>query len=485
MKNKGFFFSLSFILLTAFIISWSGTFLPSSVLSQQPKKPSIPASVQELQDTFVAIGENARKAVVGISVTSVIRPQLFSQNPRQDELFRFFFGIPDQEFRQSGIGSGFIVSPEGYIITNEHVIQNADEITVFLPDGRRMEAKLTGYDIRSDLAVLKINSDEPFPYLELGDSDQVKPGQWAIAVGNPFAIYKNNPQPTMTLGIIGAVHRNLPTSEPNDRYYGDLIQTDAAINPGNSGGPLLNVYGQVIGINVAILSSTGQNSGVGFALPSKQAKRILNSLISGETVQYGWLGIAIQDLTPELCEKFKLKDIRGVLVGKIFKGGPADNAGIKQGDIITSFDDKPIQSANELIVAVGDTPVDKKANITIIRNNKIRLLTIVVGKRETAETFSASSDTSNTETWRGITVENISSSLQAKYQLPDAVGVVVISVDSRAKATSSGIKEGDVIDEIARQSIENIEQFKKITSESQGEVLIHTLNLGYIVIREE
>ena len=483
MNNKGLIRKFSFILCIGLFLGINGLQIADFIIPHKTTSGNVFADAYDLQNKFIAIGEQALQAVVGISVTSIVRRNPLGSNQYQDEFFRFFFGLPDREFRQSGIGSGFIVSEHGYILTNEHVVSNADEITVFLADGRQFNAELTGYDVRSDLAVLKIDA-ENLSYLELMDSDTVKPGQWAIAIGNPFAIYKTNPQPTMTTGIVSAVHRNLPASDSENRYYGDLIQTDAAINPGNSGGPLLDIEGKVMGINVAILSTTGQNAGIGFALPSNQANRILKRLIDGKEIKYGWLGVAIQDLTPPLLKNFGLRNIDGVLVAQVLKDGPADNAGIKRGDIITKFHGKPVHSVNELIMDVGHAPIDTNIEIELIRNNKTRILPVVIGEREMPENQIIRS-TSKELFWRGITVADITTSLQQQYDIAYIEGVVVVKIDPQSPAAATGITEGDVIDEVARQPIEDIEDFQNIIDNTEKDMLIHTINMGYVIIREE
>lgn len=446
---------------------------------------NLQAGVYDLQDKFVSIGENISKAVVGISVTSYVRPR-YSTDPYQNELFKFFFGIPEQEFRQSGIGSGFIVDPSGYILTNEHVVGQADEITVILPDNRKFKGELRGYDVRSDLAVIKIEADD-LPYIELGDSNEVKPGQWAIAIGNPFATFDNlerNPDPTMTLGIVSAIHRNLPTSDMNRRYYGDLIQTDAAINPGNSGGPLVDIDGRVIGINVAILSSTGQNAGIGFALPVNNAKRILDDLIKGVDVKYGWLGVAIQDLSDDLVRKFELESNRGVLIARVMEGGPADKAGLTRGDIILEFNDINIMSPDDLIRVVGQSKVGDEVPVTVFRNGAIMEIPVVVGERETAAGKAAKVKAGPT-TWRGIAVQEITDEMKQQFGIEDIEGVVVVSVDPQSAAGKTKLRPGDVIDEINRKPVANLDDFRSVTEGLSGDILIHTFKIGYIVIPEQ
>lgn len=475
-------FKLAVILLAGIVIGTGYDFITNIIHKDTGHRTSLSADVYELQDKLVSIGEQASQAVVGVSVTSLVRER-YLMNPDQDDLFRFFFGLPERQFRQSGIGSGFIVRKDGYILTNEHVIDKAEDITVLLPNGEKYKAKLTGYDIRSDLAVLKIDAKN-LPYIEMGDSDKVKTGQWAIAVGNPFAIFENNPKPTMTLGIISAVHRSLPSSDMNNRYYGDLIQTDAAINPGNSGGPLLNIDGKVIGINVAIISNSGQSAGIGFALPINRAKSILENLIAGKEIKYGWLGVGIQPLSSDLLQNFGLKEKGGILVAEVFTGGPADKAGIKRRDIIVRYDTTPITSPEDFIAMVGQTPIGQKVELEVIRNGKKEILTAVIGERASPKSV-AVAQPEKPVSWRGILVEDLTDDIRTHYNLENAQGVIVVGVEPTSPANIVQIREGDVIDEINRVPIKNRADFVSVTRSLKGDVLIHSLNQGYVIIRDE
>jgi len=486
MKFKTVFYKSIIILLLGIILGSNFNSI-AGFFKKGADHTELSADIYELQDRFISIAEQTAKAVVGISVSSVVKG-LYLPSPYQDDFFRFFFGLPERQYRQRGMGSGFLVDKKGYILTNEHVIHKADDIEVILPDGRKFKGKLAGSDVKSDLAMIKIDADNLY-YVEMGDSDKVQTGQWAIAVGNPFAIFENNPQPTMTLGIVSAVHRSLPTSDTSDRYYGDLIQTDAAINPGNSGGPLLDINGKVIGINVAILSRTGESAGIGFALPVNQAKRILNKLIAGKNIQYGWIGVAVQDLSPELIRNFGLKNKQGVLVGRIFPGAPADKAGIKQGDIIIKFNGKKINSVDDLLYTVTQSEVGKKVDIEIIRNGKNIVLPITIGESQVAQVAQEQQAPQQqapqvSPVWRGMQVDTITPLLQKQFEIEETEGVLILAVEPGSPADMSGLKVGDVIDEINRKPIRNARDFSTVTAGLKGDILIHTFNHGYIIIRE-
>jgi len=306
-----------------------------------------------------------------------------------DELFRYFFGpdrrqLPkaqEREYRIPGLGSGVIIDEEGYILTNEHVIQDADKITVTLPDGRTFKGELKGKDARSDLAIIQIKGNN-LPAVALGDSDAVRVGQLTIAIGNPFGFF-GSPEPAVSSGIVSALGRSLrlPDSKGGERVYNDLIQTDAAINRGNSGGPLLNIKGEVIGINVAIASTSGGSQGVGFAIPVNIAKDIIGNLIEGKKVLYGWLGINIRDIDQDLADYFGLKDTQGIFVDKVLEDTPAEKGGFKETDIIKTFNGMKVKNVRDLLKRVGRAPIGEKVKIGIVRGNKELVLEVEIGER--------------------------------------------------------------------------------------------------------
>ena len=323
---------------------------------------------------FVSLAEKLMPATVNISTTKVIkrRDEPYHQFDRDetfreffgDEFFEKFFGGPlppgKQDRTLRSLGSGFIVSEEGYIITNNHVIEEADEIKVRLSDKEEFDATIIGRDAKTDIALIKIDPPKDLPFVKLGDSDELKVGEWVMAIGNPFGLSQ-----TVTVGIVSAKWRKIGAGP-----YENFIQTDAAINQGNSGGPLFNIKGEVVGVNTAIFSTTGGNIGIGFATPINLAKSVVNQLKEQGRVVRGWLGVIVQTVTPELAETFGLEEKKGALVADIDEEGPSAKAGIEKGDIILTFDGKEITQMDELPLIVAQTPVGKKVDLEIMRNGK-------------------------------------------------------------------------------------------------------------------
>jgi Do/DeqQ family serine protease len=347
----------------------------------QDAPPSPEDKAVSLQKAFIDVANKVGPAVVGVYNIQRARVQGYVRSPGRyldmDEFLRKFFDIP---IERRILGSGVIIGEDGYILTNEHVVGNADAIEVMLADGRKFEGKVVGTDKRSDLAVIKIDATG-LPVVKLGDSNKVRTGQWAIAIGNPFGIFEDNPKPTMTVGVVSALHRKLRGMGMMGRYYGDLIQTDAAINPGNSGGPLLNIEGKVVGINAAIISPSGAYSGMGFAIPINRAKEIIEDLKEGKKIEYGWLGVAIQPVDENLAEELKLPDTSGVVVVSVVSGSPASNAGIEAGDVIREYGGHVIDDPENLIEEVGRTVAGKKVSVKLMRGGEEQDIEVVIGKK--------------------------------------------------------------------------------------------------------
>ena len=505
MKKRLVYFTapLAIGLIIGLLVAVRLDILPN-LQSETAKKAEKPAMTQSLpslkysvEEAVINVAETSGKAVVSISTERTERfggirrfyfGTPFGDSPYENDPFERFFddffgGSPEREYRQKGLGSGVVIDEAGYVLTNEHVVSGADKITVKLSDGREFKAKIKGKDSRSDLAVIKIEADD-LPVARLGDSDSLKIGQWVVAIGNPFGFALPNPEPTVTVGVISALHRSLGQIMQRGRDYNDLIQTDAAINPGNSGGPLVNLKGEIVGINVAIFSTTGGYQGVGFAIPINVAKRILNRLIEGKKVLYGWLGIKVQDLDQELAEYFAVKDRKGVLVVEVLDDSPAMKAGIKEGDVIKVFAKTQIENVSRLLKEVGKAEVGKTVEITLLRDKKKISLKVKIGERPQDEVFQEEAEEEpSEEQWRGIEVRQITKELSKRMRLKQKTGIVVIRVERGSPADEAGLMVGDAILEINRKPVRKISEFNKITAEVKGNCLIRTAR-GYLIIKE-
>ncbi len=470
------------------VIFFGAALLFGLILGQA--KSETPSSFEgfNMEDAVINVANITGKAVVSISTEHTAKIQggrryyfssPFGESPFGDnEPFRKFFDdffgeLPDREYKQMGLGSGVIIDPEGYILTNEHVVNDADKITVKLPDGREFKGEIKGRDLRSDLAIIKINARN-LPVATLGDSDNSKIGQWVVAIGNPFGFALENPEPTVTCGVISALHRSLGRIISRERDYSDLIQTDAAINPGNSGGPLANLKGEVVGINVAIFSTSGGYQGVGFAIPINNAKRIIAKLIEGKKILYGWLGVTVQDLTEDLTKYFGLPDKNGVLVARVLENGPAEKAGMREGDIIKKLDHQTINNVKELLSTVSKAEVGRKVKAGLVRDKKELSLEVQVGERpENLEEGIGQPGRSEAGAWRGLEVE-----------IEEKQGVVVVYVEPNTPADEAGLIAGDVVLEINKQPIKNLPDYERVTKDLKGDALLKT-SRGYFLLKED
>ncbi len=404
--------------------------------------------------SFADLVEKVKPAVVNISTEKIIKipgspfRHFFGHDKPFGDFFRWFFeDIPDRELRQQSLGSGFIIDKDGYIITNNHVVEGADKIKVKLADNREFKAKVIGRDPKTDIALIKITTPfKDLPVLLFGDSDKMRVGDWVLAIGNPFGL-----EHTVTKGIISATGRVIGAGP-----YDNFLQTDAPINPGNSGGPLINLNGEVIGINTAIIA-TGQ--GIGFAIPSNLAKTVISQLKEKGKVIRGWLGVSVQTITPEIAASLNLKEPIGALVNDVVSGSPADKAGIKRGDVIISFNGKDIKKMIDLPRIVAETPVGKEVEIKIIRDGKEYLLkTIVSEQKEGRLSFKGST----IEERLGMRVHDITPELARQLRIRDRIGVVIIDIITGSPADEAGIQVGDVIKEINRNPIRNLKDFENI-----------------------
>lgn len=413
--------------------------------------------------TFVEIAKSVKPAVVNIYATKSGHSEGSGTAPFDDPLFRRFFG--DEFFRrfdqpkerkERGLGSGAIVDPNGLIITNNHVVGKADEIRVTLSDKREFKAKLIGTDPKTDVAVVKIDASG-LPTVNWADSDKLEVGEFVLAVGNPFGLTQ-----TVTLGIVSALGRAAGIAE-----YEDFIQTDAAINPGNSGGPLVNVRGELVGINTAIFSQSGGNMGIGFAVPSNMALSIMNQLVQTGKVVRGWLGVSIQELTPELASQFGITETKGVLVSDVMDDSPAKKAGFERADVIVEYDGKPMDSPTHLRNAVAQTPVGKKVTIKFIRDKKPKTVDLAIAEQPKSMSQNGETDGGESATPTGVLssleVRDLTQELASRYGLKSSErGVVIVRVKSGSTAEELGVREGDIVLEINRQAVASVKVFERI-----------------------
>ncbi|MGH7001408.1 MAG: DegQ family serine endoprotease, partial [Stellaceae bacterium] len=373
------------------------------------------------------------------------------------EQFRHFFGQMPRNYKEHGLGSGVIVSPDGYILTNNHVAGHADEILVTLNDKREFKAKVIGKDPKTDLALIKIDPKQPLPYATLGTSSKVEVGDPVMAIGSPFGFNL-----TVTAGIVSAKGRALGGN------YDDFIQTDASINPGNSGGPLFDAQGRVVGINTAIYSSTGSNAGIGFAIPIDLVKTVMEQLKAHGRVVRGWLGVEIQEVTPALAKSFGLPTPNGALVAGVDQQGPAGKAGIQQGDIITRFDGLPVRDEHELPELVAQTPLGKSVPVEVIREGKHLTLNATIKELKDKEVASAEGDTSAGGNW-GLTVQDLTPEIGQQLGIEHPKGVVVRSVRQDSPAAEAGLQAGDVILQVDNAKVTSADEFASAAKSAQKE----------------
>jgi len=446
----------------------SGRSGPSSGPSSTPRMAETIAA-PPMDQGFVAVAKAATPAIVNISTTRVVKnPSGSPMTPfSEDPFFRQFFGdefykqfeVP-RERREQSLGSGVIVDPNGLIVTNNHVVAKADEIKVLLGDKREFKGKVVGTDPKTDVAVVKINAKD-LPTIPWGDSDKLQVGEYVLAIGNPFGLNQ-----TVTMGIVSAVGRaNVGIAE-----YEDFIQTDAAINPGNSGGALVNARGELIGINTAIFSQSGGYMGVGFAVPSDMVKSVMESLVKSGKVVRGWLGVSIQEVSPELAKQFALPEARGAVVTDVLESSPAAKAGLQQGDVIVSIDGTPVENTGMLRNRVAQTPIGKKVKVGVIRDKKEKELEVLIAEqpKEIARGQEESPGTPDEEVstaLSGIEVRDLSPNLVQRYGLSKSdKGVVITQVEQGSAAADSGLREGDLVVEINRQAVKSVKDYDRLAA---------------------
>ena len=444
------------------------------------------AAPSMVPNNFVEIAKRLSPTVVNISTTQVMKEKPMMPFPEFkgpfDEFFgddfNKFFNEPKREFKRQSLGSGFIINKEGYILTNYHVIENATEIIVSLSEGKKeYKAKAIGQDQKLDIALIKIAPDEDLPVAAVGDSESLQIGEWVVAIGNPFGLGG-----TVTAGIVSQKGRIIGAGP-----YDNFIQTDASINPGNSGGPLFNIKGEVVGINTAIIAG-GQ--GIGFATPINMVKEILLQLKDTGHVTRGWIGVSIQELTPELAKSFGLKDTNGVLISSANPGEPADKAGIKAGDIVTSFDGRRITDLSDLPRTVANTAPGRTVEVKLLRDGKEKTVFVKVGTKADDEVAEIVVDENDGEPDKrlGLSAQPITPEIAKRLGKKVTDGVIISGLRAESPATTAGLRRGDIIREIDRKPIRNMKDYDRAIAETaKSDVVLFLIERGestiYVVVK--
>jgi serine protease Do len=444
---------------------------------------ALPGSVEAkaAPASFADLVEKLSPTVVNIYTTQTVKaPSLHNFMAPDDknipEPFRRFFGFPSlpdypqREYKKQSLGSGVITSPDGYIITNNHVVEDSDEINITLSTYEEYEATIIGRDVKTDLALLKIEPKHPLPFAVFGDSDKLRVGDWVIAIGNPFGL-----EQTVTAGIVSAKGRAI-----NNQSYGNFIQTDASINPGNSGGPLFDMDGKMVGVNTAIFSRGGGNIGIGFAIPVNMTQNVINQLKETGKVSRGWLGVMIQHVSPALAEQFGLERPIGALIGQVTPDSPAEKAGLQQGDIIIRYMDREVTQMSMLPAMVAQTPVGEKADVVVIRDGKEITIPVTIGKlEEEGDSVSGTGSEQAPAKELGMTVQDLTDELIESLSLKVDRGVLVVDITADSPASEAGLKQGDVILAVNRKEISNLADFnKEISKEADADSFLFLVKRG-------
>ncbi|MDZ7315144.1 MAG: DegQ family serine endoprotease [candidate division KSB1 bacterium] len=424
--------------------------------------PSV-ASLQTMSKGFAAVAKKVKPSVVTIKSTATVRTDV-------PEFWRQFFNVPEEQIRQ-GLGSGVIVDENGYILTNNHVVENADELQVTIGTSA-YDAKIIGRDPQSDLAVIKIDAKNLTP-IKMGDSDELEVGEWVLAIGNPFSELLDQ---TVTAGIVSAKGRSGLTR--GEISFEDFIQTDAAINPGNSGGALVNLKGELVGINTMIFSTSGGNVGIGFAIPINLAKNVMKQLIEKGRVTRGWLGVYIGNVSEETAEAFGLDKPRGALVNQVTENSPAEEAGLRNGDVILKVNDKEIRDSSMLMNTIAAMAPGTRVTLTIWRDGKEKTVSVKLGERP--DTFAEDTQKGTKGNTLGLEVANLTAETQRRLGTNyDEEGVLVVRVVNNSPADRQGIRVGDLIKEVNRRQVTNVRQFNSVINEVKpGEVVLFRIKRG-------
>jgi Do/DeqQ family serine protease len=449
--------------------------------------------VSQLSNSFADIIEKASPAVVKISMTRIIKASEQQQNNpfMSDPFFRQFFGGPNmrpRDQREQGLGSGIVVSPNGYILTNNHVVEKANSLKIELSDGRDFTGKVVGTDPQTDVAVVKINAND-LPTLPFANSDAARVGDLCFAIGNPFG-----QDHTVTMGIVSAKNRHLEAGT----YLQNFIQTDASINPGNSGGALINAHGELIGMNTMILTGgssfggEGGNVGIGFAVPSNMAKQVMDQIMKNGKVSRGYMGVTLGNVTADLAPHFGLKEAKGAVIDQVTPGGPGDKAGLKMGDVVTAINGRTVEGMDDLTMDVISHSPGSTVTLDVVRNGQPMKVTVTLGTRPGGVDWASNTRDHNNgndndqdngsggnASVRGITVENLTPDLAQQVGVPPATkGVVVDDVDQSSPAADANIGRGTVIIAVNRQPVSNVQEFKRLMSQAQGKSVLLTIDQG-------
>jgi len=488
-NRKGFLSFLMVVLVVAFVISFMGAIRFAGAPLQIGSYEAIAAQKETITMapiSFADLAEELKPAVVNISTTQTIktggvyqfkspfRGSPFEKFFGEEEFFKRFFGdMPEREYKKKSLGSGFIISKDGYLFTNYHVIDKADEILVRLSDEKEYKAEVIGKDKNTDIALLKIEPENSLPVATLGVSEALRVGDWVVAIGNPFGLSQ-----TVTAGIVSAKGRVIGAGP-----YDNFIQTDASINPGNSGGPLFNLEGEVVGINTAIIA---QGQGIGFAIPIDMAKQILSQLKTKGKVVRGWLGVSVQDITEEIAKELNIESREGALVSDVFEGDPAEKAGIKTGDVIVEIEGEKIKDTHELLRAIALVPVGEKISVGVIRNGDRKSYVVTVTERKDEKTLAKAE---KAEEFFGMTVQEITPEIAEHLELTGTTGVIVTEVAEDGPAGKAGIEQNDIVLQVNKTRISTLESYTGEMSEASSHQSVLVLikrarSQFYVVIRK-
>jgi len=469
--------TVGMFVLTVFIVAFA---LPSNSLRAASDDPNSIQILRQLGKAFASIAEEASPAVVSIKAQQAIEQKYQSipnwplGGPFDDEFFKRFFGqpynrqqAPHKKTYRSVLGSGFIVSPDGYILTNNHVVRDAEDITVTLTDGRDFSAKVIGKDPDTEVAVIKIDADK-LSFLKMADSDKLEVGEWVVAIGNPFGLSH-----TVTAGIVSAKGRSVDLAK-----FEDFIQTDAAINPGNSGGPLITLDGKVVGINTAIIGPGG-NIGIGLAIPINMAKFVYEKFIKGEPITRGMLGIQIGDLSSDMAESLDIEGTKGVVIMDVVKDSAADKAGIKTYDVVVEFNGKKVEHANEFKNRVAMLNPGTEVKLVVIRDGKRKTIEAKLDSRSKIKEATETSEQSLQKL--GLEVQNLTDALAERLGYEGESGVLISNVESGSQAARKGLQRGMLIIEVDKKPVKNTKEFKKALKEAaeSGKVLLLVSDARY------